>query len=335
MKKYTAALCIALGACTFWGCTKKEGADKPVRLVMAEVNPPDTIAGQMDAAFKQKVEELSGGSITIDLECSGILGDEKQIMNLLSNPDSTIHIFRASVLSLAPYGCSKTAMLSIPYLFASRDQFWRFSATDTAREILQEPLERGLAFRGLFFGEEGFRNFFARKPLTSIQDFAGLKVRTTNDAIMNGIVTGLKASPVAINFTDLYSALQTGEADAAEQPLVNYLSNHFPEVAPYMILDRHSLGIMEMIISEQSWQSLSSRQQQILLEAGDYASSFCRELSQKEEERVLSQLAASGASIVDVSDSSPWKEACEQVIQAQAADNPAAYKQILQAAHTE
>lgn len=315
-----AALLFSLGSC--------QKADKHVTLVMAEVNPADTIVGQMDYIFKTKVEELSEGSITIDLHCAGILGDEKQVMNLMLHPHSTIQIYRASALSLVPYKCVKTAMFALPYVFENREHFWLFAETDTAQDMLNEPLEKGLSVRGLFYGEEGFRHFFSTKKITNVAEFEGLKLRITNDSVMRGVAQGIKATPVSVNFTDLYSALKMGEVDAAEQPIANYLSNHFYEVAPYMILDGHTLGVTETIITTEAWNVLSKTQQQALHDAGSYASKFCKELSQAEEERGRAELLMKGATLTAVPDKTAWQTACADIISTESAVAADVYAEI-------
>ncbi|MDE7391374.1 MAG: C4-dicarboxylate ABC transporter substrate-binding protein, partial [Treponemataceae bacterium] len=112
----------------FFAACKKDGQkkDKPVTLLMAEVNPEDSICGQMDLAFKQKVEELSGGSITIDLQCSGILGDESQVMKVFMSENPTIQLVRISA-SLAKYGGKKSKLISIPFTFSNAEHFWKFA----------------------------------------------------------------------------------------------------------------------------------------------------------------------------------------------------------------
>lgn len=313
----------------FISCSKKKAddAEREITLVMAEVNPAETIAGQMDQAFKEKVEELSGGKIKIDLQCSGILGDVDSVMELMLKPNSTIQIHRMSAVNMAMYGCKKSSLLSIPFTFSSKEHFWNFAASEDAATILDEPEVLGL--KGLFFGEEGFRHFFSTKKLLSTEDFDNLKVRGTNDAAMQGLLAGLKADSIPVNYADLYGALQTGIVDAAEQPIANYLANHFHKVAPYMILDGHTLGVMETIITLECWNSLTKNQQDILLEAGKYASDFCRKLSQTNEDKVKSRLLEEGASIAEVDDITPWQNACSEVIKNGAAVNPEFYHKIL------
>ncbi len=89
-----------------------------VTLVMAEVNPLDTIVGQTDTAFKEKVEELSGGSITVDLQASGVLGSENDVLDTMLGGGGTIDMSRISAFALTSYGAQKSFFC--PYLIHSR-----------------------------------------------------------------------------------------------------------------------------------------------------------------------------------------------------------------------
>lgn len=332
IKKFSAAALCAASLFLLLNCNNKKinSSDKnEITLVMAEVNPAETIAGQMDHAFKTKVEELSGGKIKIDLQCSGILGDVDSVMSLMLKPNSTIQIHRMSAVNMAMYGCKKSALLSVPFTFSSKEHFWRFANSESGQKILDEPIEIGLGVKGLFYGEEGFRHFFSTKKIESVADFKGLKVRGTNDDAMQGLLKGLRATSIPVNYADLYSALQTGLIDAAEQPIANYLANHFYSVAPYMIFDGHTLGVMETIITTECWNSLTKKQQAILLEAGKYASEFCRNLSQTEENKVKEQLKKEGVVLTDVTDHEPWQNACSDVIKKGSSAEPDLYREII------
>ena len=108
LKKILSASICAISILSFSSCKKNSAAcEKEIVLVMAEVNPATTIAGQMDQAFKEKVEELSKGKIKINLQCAGILGDVDSVMDLMLKPNSTIQIHRMSAVNMATYGCKK------------------------------------------------------------------------------------------------------------------------------------------------------------------------------------------------------------------------------------
>lgn len=300
-----------------------------VTLVYAEVNPLDTIVGQTATAFKEKVEELSGGKIKIDVQASGVLGSENDVLDTMLGGGGTIDISRISAFALTSYGGEKSMLLSLPYTFVSRDHFWNFATSDLADEFLLEPHENGSGVRGLFYGEEGFRHFFTVDEIDGIEDLAGMKLRVSNDPIMNGLVEGLGASPTVVSFNELYSALQQGVVDGAEQPIANYKSNAFPEVAPTMILDGHTLGAIQVIITDEAWDSLTAEQQGWITEAGEYASNFNRQISEEAENKVLEELKASGVKIVEVTDITPWQDACKSLIEEYTKDNKELYQQLL------
>lgn len=300
-----------------------------VTFVMAEVNPLDTIVGMTDTAFKEKVEELSGGSIKIDLQASGVLGSENDVLDTMLGGGGTIDISRISAFALTSYGGEKSSLLSIPYTFAGREHFWNFADSDLAQEFLLEPQENGAGVRGLFYGEEGFRHFFTVKEVKGLEDLAGMKLRVSNDPIMNGMVEGLGASPTVVSFNELYSALQTGVVDGAEQPIANYKSNAFPEVAPNLILDGHTLGAIQVIITDEAWDKLTPEQQDIMMEAGKYASEYNRKISEEKENEVLETLKAEGCNVIEVEDMAPWQEACKDIIESSSAKNKELYQQIL------
>ena len=301
-------------------------ADPAVTLVYAEVNPLDTIVGQTASYFKEQVESLSGGSITIDLQASGVLGSENDVLdNILAGGD-TIDLSRISAFALTSYGCKKSMLLSLPYTFVSREHWWNFANSDLAPDFLNEPQELGLPVRGIFYGEEGFRHFFTVEPVSGIEDLAGMKLRVSNDPVMNGLVEGLGATPTVVSFNELYSALQTGVVDGAEQPIANYASNAFPEVANNLILDGHTLGAVQVVITDNAWNKLTANQQNAIMEAGKAAQEFNASLSEDEENRVLEELKADGCNVVEVPDKTAWQEACAQVI----TDNTAGLEDLYQ-----
>lgn len=309
--------------------TEEATVEPTVTLVYAEVNPLDTIVGQTGLAFKEKVEELSGGTMVIDIQASGVLGSENDVLDTMLGGGGTIDMSRISAFALTSYGGEKSKLLSIPYTFANREHFWNFAMSDLAPEFLMEPHDNGSGVRGLFYGEEGFRHFFSTVELTGMDSLAGLKIRVSNDPVMNGMVQGLGASPTVVSFGELYSALQTGVVDAAEQPIANYKSNAFQEVAPYLILDGHTLGAIQVVITDEAWDALTAEQQDILTKAGEYASTYNRKISEEAENKVLEELKAEGVTVVDVTDNTPWQEACAAVIESATADNKELYQQIL------
>ena len=304
-------------------------SDPKVTLVYAEVNPLDTIVGQTGSHFKEKVEELTGGSVVVDVQASGVLGSENDVLDAILGGSTSIDISRISAFALTSYGCNKSKLLSIPFTFENRAHFWNFANSELAPEFLNEPQELGLPVRGIFYGEEGFRHFFTVNPVSGIADFKGLKLRVSNDPVMNGMVEGLGANPTVVSFGELYSALQTGVVDGAEQPIANYKSNAFPEVANNLILDGHTLGAVQAVITDNAWNKLTENQQAAVMEAAADTQAFNADLSETAENKVLDELKSSGCNVIDVPDKAPWQEACAKVISENTSDQAELYQQLL------
>ena len=286
-------------------------SDPKVTLVYAEVNPLDTIVGQTGSHFKEKVEELTGGSVVVDVQASGVLGSENDVLDAILGGSTSIDISRISAFALTSYGCNKSKLLSIPFTFENRAHFWNFANSELAPEFLNEPQELGLPVRGIFYGEKG------------------LKLRVSNDPVMNGMVEGLGANPTVVSFGELYSALQTGVVDGAEQPIANYKSNAFPEVANNLILDGHTLGAVQAVITDNAWNKLTENQQAAVMEAAADTQAFNADLSETAENKVLDELKSSGCNVVDVPDKTPWQEACAKVISENTSDQAELYQQLL------
>ena len=308
-------------------------ADPAVTLTMAEVNPVDnTVCGAMDTKFKEAVEAMSGGSITIDLQGSGVLGVEADVLDGMIGGTGTVDISRISAFALTSYGTKKSVLLSLPYTFKDRDHFWNFANSDLGQEFLNESEELGLGVKGLYYGEEGFRHFFTvkDKPIKTPDDMKGMKIRVSNDPIMTAMVNSLGATPSPVSMSEIYASMQNGTIDGAEQPTVNYAGNSFQEVGPNLTLDGHTLGAMMTVISDKSWDKLTDNQKQVIQDAGKIASDYCRQVSESKENDVLDQLKSQGINIIDVPDKSVWQAACKPIADQYAAGDLAdTYQKLL------
>lgn len=289
--------------------------DPKVTLTYAEVNPETSLMGMTAQTFKETVEELSGGSITVNLQAGGVLGAEGDVLDAMTSNSGTIDISRISVVSLNDFdGINVSKLVSVPYIFTDREHYWNTVDSYIGEEILEECHDAGLNIRGIAFVEEGFRHFFFTKEVSSIDDVAGLKIRSQTDSTSTSVVEALGASPSTIAFNELYTSLSSGVVEGADQPIANYQSNYFNEVAPYMILDGHTMGAAMLIISDDTWDKLTEAQQKVVQQAAQAASDYNRENSEIIENECIEELEASGVTFVEVNDKTPWREACADVI---------------------
>ena len=286
---------------------------KVLKLTYAEVNPASSYSGYIAKLFKQRVEELSLGTVLIDIKYGGILGNDNVVLTSMyqdDNPD----ILRTSVSYLQDYGANKAAMLSTPYVFENRDHYWKFIGSGMYKEFLDEISVNNSKFRGLCFIEEGYRHFFSRKPIDSLFDLSGLKIRSAYGNYFEDLIKVFDASSVKVPFTEVNTALERGIIDGGEQPILNYLSNEFYRRAPYLILDAHVLALSEIVISDNVWQQMSDEQKRVIVRAADYIQRVNKVTIRSAEEKALRTLKEKCVEVTEIPDMSPWKDKCSELV---------------------
>ncbi len=309
--------------------SEEQTGDAQVILTWAEVNPADSMDGQLATYFKEQVGDLTNGTVVIDIQASGVLGAENDVLDNMTTNGGTVDMARISSFALTNYGAKLSALPSIPYTFTDRDHYWKYAESEIGQKILDEPSEMGLGVKGLFFVEEGFRNFFVKDEIEGIDGLKNKKIRVSSDPILTAVVEQLGANPTVVSFSELYSSLQSGVVDGADQPISTYESNAFNEVAPYMLEDGHTMSASEVIITESAWNKLSEAQQEAIMEAGKAASEYCKELAAQVDEESKARLTEKGVTFIAVPDKTPWQEACAEVISQYTAGLEEEYQQIL------
>ena len=143
---------------------------------------------------------------------------------------------------------------------------------------------------------------------------------------MVGMIKAFGAEPTVIAYSELYTSLQSGVVDGAENPVGNYKANSFNEVAPYLLLDGHQLGVIIMVVTDQAWNKLTEAQQECLKIAAKECQSYNKELSEKVEEDTLASLGDS-ITVVEVN-KDEWIAKCQDVIAEATADLADTYAKI-------
>ena len=168
---------------------------------------------------------------------------------------------------------------------------------------------------GLFYMDEGARNLFTTKEISGLGDIKGMKIRVPETQLMMDTMKALGAEPTPISYSELYSSLQSGVVDGAENGYPGYSSNKFYEVAPYYLLSGHTFSPGIVLMAEAKWNALSEEDQKILLEAGQKASDWNKSAIGEEEVALRKDLEDKGVHIIDMTaeDLAAAQSACEPV----------------------
>lgn len=282
----------------------------------AELNSDDNINSKVGYKFAEYVKEMSNGRIEIDVNTSATLGDEVACLNALQMGGGTVDFYRGNTNSLSDYGFEKLNLFGLPYIFTSRENMWKvLDAADIGQAFLSEGAEIGAGMVGITYTDEGGRNIFTTKEIKSLADIKGMKIRVPETTLMMDTMTALGAQPTPISYSELYSSLQSGVVDGAENGYPGYDSNKFYEVAPYYLLDEHTFSPGIILMAEAQWNKLSAEDQKILFEAGKKASEWNVDQIEEEEVVLRESLEQKGVTIIDCpeADKAAAQEACKPV----------------------
>ena len=240
-----------------------------------------------------RVAEKSQGRMRIDVYPSEQLGSERECLELLQIGSLAMTKVSCSVIEgFVP----EMSVLSLPYLF--RDEAHRFRVLEG--EIGRELLLSGERYwlRGLCYYDAGTRSFYTvDRPILNPEDLSGLKIRTQESPTSMRMVQALGGSATPIAWGELYSALQQGVVDGAENnPPSFHLSRHY-EVCKYYSLDEHT-GVPDvLVISTKIWKDLSPEFRQLLQEAANESEIYQRKLWKEATEKALEEVQKAGVTI--------------------------------------
>ncbi len=317
-------LLIAVLALALAGC----GADGPDarRLKLAHGLDTKHPVHRAMVHMAQVLEQRSAGRLRIEIHPGGQLGSEKDLVELLQVGSIALTKVSASPLEgFAP----QMEVFSIPYVFRDRGHFMRFLDSAAGRDLLL-TLE-SVRLRGLTYYDAGSRSFYTTGvPVHSPADVEGLKIRVQQSRTSVRMISALGGAATPIAWGELYTALQQGIVDGAENnPPSFYLSRHF-EVARYYSLDEHTAVPDVLLVSKPVWDSLSPEEQTWLQDAADASAQLQRELWQQATAEAMAAVKAAGVTVIEP-DKAAFREAVRPMHAAYAGTPAGELLQLIQA----
>lgn len=302
MKRTLATTIVAVLAAglTLTGCNKDKkansSAEQKMVLRYAENQPQDYPTTQAAYKFAEMVEERTNGRIHIDVYYGAQLGDEKAVIEQMQF--GAIDFTRVSLSPLSEFEKSLN-ILQLPYLYKDAAQMWRVLEGEIGANFLAPLAKNGLI--GLSWFDAGARNFYnSKRPVTKLDDLKGLKIRVQESQLMMGMVSALGASATPMTYGEVYSGLQTGVIDGAENNWPSYESTSHYEVAKYFVLDEHTRVPEVQMISKITWDKLSPEDQAIIKEAAAESAKIERELWAEKEKASEEKVKAAGSVITEL-----------------------------------
>lgn len=246
--------------------------------------------------FADLVYEKTDGRIKILVKCDAELGSEMQVIEQMEY--GGIAFARVSLSQLAEYA-PEMNVLQMPFLYTDSEHMWRVLGGEIGDAFLEETADNGLV--GLSWYDAGARNFYSTRPIRRIEDLQGMTIRVQESDLMADMVTALGATPMKIVYSDVYSALEQGIVDGAENNWPSYQSTKHYNVAKYITIDEHTRVPELQICSKVVWDQLDSNDRQIISECAKESALYERQLWQEGEKTSRQIAEKSGITVYELS----------------------------------
>ena len=288
------AMVLSLAACGSKDTPAPDGQNTPAATYKIKLGTTGNEEHQSTIAanfFKEKVEELTNGAVTVEIYPNSQLGSEREM---------------AEGVKLG------TLEMTIPYLLTSKEV--AYEVLDNTLQPYFAPLFEAQGFKHLAFCELGFRHFTTNKrEITCAADMKGQSIRVQEAPIWFALTDSLGATATPVAFNELYTALSQGMVDGQENPIPSIASSKFYEVQKYMCLDGHTYGAESILINLDYYNNLPAEIQTAIDEAAAYAGEQQRAAVSANEAAQLQQIKDAGVIVCEDPDITSFQEATAEL----------------------
>ncbi len=241
----------------------------------------------------ERLQMHSEGALTIEIYPSQQLGTERQCLELLQIGSLAMTKVSGAVMeNFAP----DFEVFNMPYLFRDRSHIYKAQDSDLGKSLLRQSEQYWL--RGLTYFDAGQRSFYTKSPVRTPDDLKGKKIRVQESVSAINLVRTLGGAPTPLSWGELYTGLQQGVVDGAENnPPSFYTSKHY-EVCKYYTLNEHTAVPDILVIGTVAWNNLSAKEQVLLQLAADEAKDYQRKLWQEAEKKALAAVQEAGVEVI-------------------------------------
>lgn len=297
MKKKIYMATAVLAAVLLSGCAKESDVQR-YAWPLATSSPEDTVTQLFSEKFAEEVDRLSDGKMKIQVYPNSTLGGDRELLESCKDGDIPF-----VVQNTAPQVTfmKDVAVFDIPCVFDSIEEV-RNKVDDAKFYGLMEDVYKDAGYKLLGYADQGFRVMSTNKNITSLSDFKGQKIRTMENLYHMAFWKSLKANPTPMTFSEVYIGLQQGTIDAQENPYEVIVSSRLYEQQDYVVETNHLPHLISLIVSDEFFEGLSKKEQNVITEASEIAKKYAREQSDTRIAEKIKVIEESGTKIVPMSE---------------------------------
>jgi C4-dicarboxylate-binding protein DctP len=269
-------------------------AQQPIVIRFSHVVALDTPKGKGAEFFARRAAELTRGAVKVEVYANSTLYRDKDEMEALQL--GAVQMLAPSLTKLGPLGVKAFEVFDLPYIFDNTEMLHKVTQGPLGVALLAKLEPKGI--KGLAFWDNGFKSFSANRPLRTVLDFAGLKVRIQSSKVLESQMRSLGALPQVMAFSDVHQALQTGVVDGSENPHSNLYTQKMYEVQKHVTLSEHGYLGYAVITNKRFWESLPSGVRAQLELAMKEATVFANRIAQEDNDNALARIRELGTTQV-------------------------------------
>lgn len=266
----------------------------PIVIKFSHVVAADTPKGKAAEYFKKLAEERLKGRVKIEIYPNSQLFKDKEELEALQL--GSVQMLAPSLAKFGPLGVKEFEVFDLPFLFDNYQELHRVTYGAIGQGMLQKLESKGIT--GLAFWDNGFKQMSANKPLHSVADYKGLKMRIQASKVLDAQMRALGSNPQVMAFSEVYQALQTGVVDGTENPMSNFYTQKMHEVQKHVTLTNHGYLGYAVIVNKKFWDGLPEDVRAALEQSMFNATQYANTIAQKENEEALAKVKASGKTVV-------------------------------------
>ncbi|MFI8480607.1 TRAP transporter substrate-binding protein [Pseudomonas sp. NPDC078700] len=285
------------------------GAANALEIKFAEIHPAGYPTVVAEEAMGKKIADASNGDITFKMFPGGVLGSEKEVVE--QTQIGAIQMTRVSLGIVGPV-VPDVNVFNMPFVFRDQAHMRKIIDGEIGQEILDKITNSEFNLVALAWMDGGTRNLYTKKPVRKIEDLKGMKIRVQGNPLFIDMMTAMGANGIAMDTGEIFSALQTGVIDGAENNPPTMLEHNHYQNAKYYTLTGHLILPEPIVMSKETWNSLSADQQALVKKVAKEAQFEERKLWDAKSAASEEKLKAAGVEFITV-DKKPFYDATAPV----------------------
>ena len=262
----------------------------------SHVVAPDTPKGKAAEYFKKLAEERTHGRVRVEVYPNSQLYKDREETEALQI--GAVQMLAPSLSKFGPLGVRSFELFDLPYIFPNKETLYRVMDGDVGKRLFTMLDAKGIT--GVAFWDNGFKQMSANRPLRTVADFKGLKMRIQSSKVSEAMFKALGANPQVMAFSEVYSGLQQGVVDGTDNPVSNLYTQKMHEVQKHLTLSDHAYLGYAVIVNKKYWEGLPADVRTILDKAMQDATVYERRIAQEENDEALEKVKKAGTTEIHV-----------------------------------